>query len=135
MIQECYEEAIPWLQQSLAILRVHVWSYQWRWCGANWRYVSSALALISNPSICYGQAEAVQQKAAAVANYQVALGNIGNVYLYRKEFPTSISYYQRALAIAREIRDPVSMRKWTYNTNLAYMRIRAAADQSTKPAA
>jgi hypothetical protein len=68
-----------------------------------------------------------------VANYQVVLGNIGNVYLYRTEFPTAVSYYQRALAIAREIKDPVSIRKWTYNANLAYMRIRAAALSPLNP--
>jgi protein gp37 len=87
-----------------------VWGYQWRWCGANWWYVSWALALINNPSICYAKTEAVRLKAGAVANYQVVLGNIGNVYLYRTEFPTAISYYQRALAIAREIKDPLSIR-------------------------
>ena len=42
----------------------------------------------------------------------------------------AISYYQRALAMAREIKDPVSIKKWTHNINLAYARIRQSVDQT-----
>jgi tetratricopeptide (TPR) repeat protein len=128
MIQEFYEEAIPWLQQSLAIFEAE--------------YVELSMALVwSELAVCHlglgndqqsldllQQGEAVQQKAGTVANYQIVLGNIGNVYLYRKDYPTAISYYQRALTIAHNIKDPVSIRKWTYNTNLALMRMRETID-------
>ena len=75
------------------------------------------------------RAEAVQQEAETLGKLPGGPGNIGNVHLYQAEYTTAIAYYQRALAIAREIRDPVSIRKWTYNANLAYMRMRAAIDQ------
>jgi hypothetical protein len=45
------------------------------------------------------------------------------VYLHRKDYSTAISYYQRALTIAHQIKDPVSIYKWTYNTNLALLRM------------
>jgi tetratricopeptide (TPR) repeat protein len=80
------------------------------------------------------RAASVEQQAGTTANYQVTLANIGNVYVYRKDYGTAISYYQRALAIARAIKDPVSIRKWTYNTNLAYMKMRAAMDEAEQNA-
>jgi tetratricopeptide (TPR) repeat protein len=130
MIQHFYEGAIPWLEQSLAVFEDEgvelsmalVWS-ELAVCELGLGNDQKALDLLLS-------AEAVQQKAGTVANYQIVLGNIGNVYLYRKEYPTAISYYQRALSIAHEIKDPVSIHKWTYNTNLALMRMRANIDQS-----
>ena len=47
----------------------------------------------------------------------------------RRDHFTAISCYQRALALAREIKDPVSIKKWTRNINLAYARIRLEVDQ------
>lgn len=74
------------------------------------------------------QAEHINHEGG-VHNYQVVLTNIGNVYLHRRDFFTAITHYQRALALARQIKDPVSIRKWTRNINLAYARIRLSADQ------
>jgi tetratricopeptide (TPR) repeat protein len=128
MIQKHYQEAIPWLQQSLAVFE-------------NERVELSMALVWSEMAVCHlglgddrqsldllRRAEAVQHENGTVANYQIVLGNIGNVYLYRKDYPTSISYYQRALTIAHEIKDPVSIHKWTYNTSLALLRMRAAVD-------
>jgi tetratricopeptide (TPR) repeat protein len=76
------------------------------------------------------KAAQVQHDARLIYNYQVSLANIGNVYLCRGDHVTAISYYQRALALAREIKDPVSIKKWTRNINLAYARIRLAVDRA-----
>jgi hypothetical protein len=43
---------------------------------------------------------------------------------------TAIKYYERALALARQIKDPVSVKKWTRNINLAYARIRLSVDEA-----
>lgn len=134
MIRMWYEEAIPWLSQSLAIFEAEhvelsmalVWS-ELAVCQLGLRNDQLSLDLLR-------QAEAVQQKNGTPANYQIVLGNIGNVYLYRKEYPAAISYYQRALSIAHEIKDPVSIHKWTYNTTLALMRMRADIDEATQSA-
>ncbi len=75
------------------------------------------------------KAAAVEQDAGFIHNYQVSLANIGNVYLYRRDYFTALSYYRRAVSLAREIKDPVSARKWTYNINLTYARLRAQVDQ------
>jgi hypothetical protein len=40
-----------------------------------------------------------------------------------------VDYYRRALSLAREIKDPVSIEKWSYNIRLAYARLRQAVDQ------
>lgn len=74
-------------------------------------------------------AERVNYEVDVVHNYQVVLANIGNVYLHRRDHFTAISYYSRALALAREIKDPVSVKKWTRNINLAYARVKLSVDQ------
>ena len=131
MIQEHYQEALPWLDQSLEIFE-----------RAN---VPLAIAMVwGELAVCYlglgddekamelfRKAERVNYDCGVVHNYQVVLANIGNVYLHRRDYFTAISYYQRALALAREIKDPVSIKKWTRNINLAYARIRLAVDQSS----
>jgi len=130
MIQEHYEEAMPWLQESLGVFEN---------AGAR---LSIAMAW-SELAVCYlglgddqkamelfRKAERVNHEAGVVHNYQVVLANIGNVYLHRRDHFTAISYYQRALALAREIKDPVSIKKWTRNINLAYARIRQSIDET-----
>jgi tetratricopeptide (TPR) repeat protein len=74
-------------------------------------------------------AAGVERNSGAVHNYQVSLASIGNVYLHRGDYLTAISYYEQALALARNIKDPVSTRKWNRNINLAYARIRQSVDQ------
>ena len=129
MIQEHYGEAMPWLEEALRIFE-----------GAE---AKLAIAMVWNElALCYlglgdderamellRKAECVNRECGPVHNYQVVLADIGNVYLHRRDYFTAISYYQRALALAREIKDPVSVKKWTRNINLAYARIRLAVDQ------
>jgi tetratricopeptide (TPR) repeat protein len=79
----------------------------------------------------FRRAEKVNRDAGFVHNYQVVLANIGNVFLHRRDYPTAISYYRKALALARQIKDPVSIKKWTYNINLAYARIPVSVDERT----
>jgi tetratricopeptide (TPR) repeat protein len=130
MIQEHHTEATPWLEESLGIFEN---------AGAR---LSIAMAW-SELAVCYlglgedekamklfRQAERVNYESGVVHNYQVVLANIGNVYLHRRDHFTAISYYQRALALAREIKDPVSIKKWTRNINLAYARIRQSVDHT-----
>ena len=129
MIQEHYPEAIPWLDQSLEIFErasarlaiAMVWS-ELAVCYLGLGDDEKAMDLLQ-------QAECVTQECGVVHNYQVVLANIGNVYLHRRDYFTAVSYYQQALALAREINDPVSIKKWTRNINLAYARIRHEVDQ------
>jgi tetratricopeptide (TPR) repeat protein len=129
MIQEHHAEALPWLQRSLEIFEN---------AGA-----SVSIAMVwGEMAVCYlglgddekamelfRKAERVNYEAGVMHNYQVVLANIGNVYLHRRDHFTAIAYYRRALALAREIRDPVSIQKWTRNINLAYARIRQDVDR------
>jgi tetratricopeptide (TPR) repeat protein len=83
----------------------------------------------SNALELFRRSTQVDRESGAVHNYQVGLANIGNVYLHRRDYLTALSYYQKALGIAREIKDPVSVQKWTYNIRLAYVLIRSAVDE------
>ena len=111
MIQEHYREATPWLEQSLAIFEdagarlsiAMVWS-ELAVCHLGLGDDARAMDLLR-------KAERVNYEAGAIHNYQVVLADIGNVYVHRREHLTAISYYQRALALAREIKDPVSIKK------------------------
>jgi len=67
--------------------------------------------------------------SGTIKNYLVVLANIGNVYLYRCNYLTAIEYYRRALELAREIKDPVSINKWSHNIRLAYARLRQSVDR------
>lgn len=71
----------------------------------------------------------MNRKAGAVHNYQVVLANIGNVYLHLGDHLLAIDYYRRALDLAREIKDPVSIEKWSYNIRLGYARLRESVDR------
>lgn len=130
MIQEHYKEAMPWLEESLKIFEnvearleiAMVWG-ELAVCYLGMEEDEKAMEL-------FRKAESVNHECGAVHNYQVVLANIGNVYLYRRDYFTAISYYQRALALAREIKDPVSVKKWTRNINLTYARIRLAVDEA-----
>jgi tetratricopeptide (TPR) repeat protein len=103
MIQACYEEAMPWLHESLGIFEnadarlstAKVWG-ELAVCYLGLGNDEEAMEL-------FRKAECVNYEAGVVHNYQVTLANIGNVYLHRLEHFTAISYYRRALDLARQI--------------------------------
>ncbi len=129
MIQEHYRGSMPWLHESLDVFEgvgarlsvATVWS-ELAVCHLGLGDDEKALEL-------FQKAAQRDIEAGAIHNYQVALANIGNVYLHRRDYLTAIWYYREAQALAREIRDPLSIKKWTYNTNLAYARIRQSVDE------
>ena len=63
----------------------------------------------------------------SLSNYQVCLADIGGVYLRRGEFLTAISYYQKALALARQLGDQLSVAKWLRNLVQAYSHLGSPA--------
>ena len=71
----------------------------------------------------FHKAERVFLESGAVPNYQVCLANIGNVYHYRREFLTAISYYQRAFELERQLGDHLSIGKWLHNLAQAYANL------------
>jgi tetratricopeptide (TPR) repeat protein len=103
MIQGHHREALPWLEEALTIFE-----------GEQARL---AIAMVwGELAVCYlglgddqkaldlfRGAERINLECGVVHNYQVTLANIGNVYLHRGDHFTAISYYQRALALARQI--------------------------------
>lgn len=130
MIQEHYQAALPWLDQAL---EVFVANEEPLYVAMVWSELGVCrLGLGSDVDAMdlFRRAEKVYFEAGIVHNYQVVLANIGNVYLHRGDYLTAISYYQRALAMAREIKDRVSIKKWTRNINLAYARIKLSVDSA-----
>jgi tetratricopeptide (TPR) repeat protein len=129
MIREHYKEAIPSLENSLAVFEKAEapLAVAMVWGELAVRYLG--LGDDEKAMELFRRAEHVNCECGAVHNYQVVLANIGNVYLHHRDYFTAISYYERALALAREIKDPISVKKWARNINLAYARIRLAVDQ------
>lgn len=109
--------------------RVQTHACRSRWCGVELAVCHLGLKDDEKAMELFRTAERVNYEVDVVHNYQVVLANIGNVYLHRRDHFTAISYYSRALALAREIKDPVSVKKWTRNINLAYARVKLSVDQ------
>jgi tetratricopeptide (TPR) repeat protein len=82
-------------------------------CYLNLGETSKALQLLEST------AEVFLTKGS-LSNYQVSLADIGSVHLRRGEFLSAISYYQRALEMARKLGDQVSVGKWLRNLCQAY---------------
>lgn len=59
----------------------------------------------------------------AMASYQIDLANIGNIYLRRGEYAAAISNYQKAVDIARELGDWISVSKWLNNLAITYSQM------------
>ena len=129
MIQGHHQVALPWLEESLSLFER---------AGAH----LSVAAVWVEMAVCYlslgddrkslellEDVLEANREAGTVHNYLVALANIGNVYLHRGHYPTAIDYYRRALELAREIKDPVSISKWSHNIRLAYFRFRESVDR------
>jgi tetratricopeptide (TPR) repeat protein len=81
--------------------------------------------------LLFRKAEKANRDAGFVHKLSGSTSEHGNVYLHQHDHFTAISYYQQALSLARDIKDPVSIKKWTYNINLAYARIRDAVDHNS----
>lgn len=132
MIQRQYHSAIPWLQDSLKLFETAgarlsvaiVWS-EMAVCHLGLGDDQTSLKLLQN-------ALEVNRAAGNVHNYLVVLANIGNVYLHRGDHLRAIAYYRDALALAREIKDPVSIQKWSLNIRLAYARLRESVEKMDK---
>jgi tetratricopeptide (TPR) repeat protein len=129
MIQGHYRAAMPWLEESLALyesagarlLIAIVWS-EMAVCHLGLGDDQKSLELLEN-------ALRIQSEAGTVQNYLVVLANIGNVYSHRGDYLTAIAYFRRALELAREIKDPVSIQKWSGNLRLAYASLRQSVDR------
>lgn len=123
MIQEHYRTAIPWLEDSLNLFEP---AGARLWVAVIWGELAVChLGLGDDQKALdlFESALKVEAEAETVGSYQVHLANIGNVYLHRGD------YYRRALALAREIEDPISIRRWSYNIRLAYARLFRAVDR------
>jgi tetratricopeptide (TPR) repeat protein len=129
MIQRFHQAAMPWLEESLVLyesagarlLMAIVWG-ELAVCRLGLGEDRRSLELLEN-------ALRVQSETGTVQNYLVVLANIGNVYLHRGDYLTAIAYYRRALELAREIKDPVSIQQWSGNIRLAYAHLRQSVDR------
>jgi tetratricopeptide (TPR) repeat protein len=68
-------------------------------------------------------------EAGWVHGYQVTIASIGNVYRHRGDYLRAIDYYRNAVECAQEIKDPVSVRKWSYNIRLSYSLLCQSIEQ------
>ena len=123
MVRRQFVEAIPWFERAHAIFLQEGLPFH-------------AVGILSELGCChYGLhedekalrffSEALQASlgAGAMPSYQIDLANIGNIYLRRGEYAAAISNYQKALDIARELGDSISVAKWLGNLALTYARM------------
>jgi tetratricopeptide (TPR) repeat protein len=120
MYQRDYHTAIRRFEEALAIFEeldspfyVAIAQGELGACYLNLGETEKALQLLEST------AEIFLAKGS-LSNYQVSLADIGGVYLRRREFLTAISYYQRALELARKLGDQLSVSKWLQNLCQAY---------------
>ncbi|MFZ1085002.1 MAG: tetratricopeptide repeat protein [Terracidiphilus sp.] len=129
MAQGFYNEAIQWFEESLTIaesagsraLMALAWG-ELAVCHLKLGDDGKSLSLLKN-------ALQIHFETGRVQNYLVSLANIGNIYLYRCDYLRAIDYYRRALELAYEIKDPVSIRKWSHNIRLSYARLRESVER------
>lgn len=130
MAQKQYQEALTWFRRALETARE---------AGLALIYA----AVVSEIGVCHTglgdferalevhlAADKVLHSLGAMQHYQVNLADTGNIYLQRGDFPTAISYYQRALEIAVQIKHPASIEKWNHNIRLAHTKWKKAIDES-----
>lgn len=118
-----YREAVPLFEQALEISEEIQTSYfsailwsELGWCHDNLDDTARAMDY-------YQRCEAFFRSIGEKPAYLVSLGNIGNLYVKRREYPTAISYYQRAIEIARELDDALACEKWLKNLSVAYYHL------------
>jgi tetratricopeptide (TPR) repeat protein len=124
-----YQKAVPFLEEAVEVATA-----------AGSKLLMAGFS--GEAAICYlwlgdpGRALKIHSEAAGILAelgarhaYQVSLAEMGNVFLHKGEYLTAISHYQRALTIAREIHDPVSIEKWSFNIRLVYEKCRQSIGQ------
>ena len=110
-------EALPWFEEAHDLFaaagrRMYAWG-DMAVCYLDLGDDKKSLELLESVLPVYAE-------AGWVHNYQVTIANIGNVYRIRGDYLRAIDYYRCAVEYAREIKDPVSIQKWTQNIRLSY---------------
>ncbi len=129
MIRQFYSEAMPWLEQSLTLFESVNARLSMACAWADMAVCHLGLGDDEKALALHRKALEEDSRAGMRHNYQVHLANIGNVYLYRTDYLRAISYYRQAITIAEEIKDPVSVRKWTINIRLAYHLLKESVNK------
>jgi CHAT domain-containing protein len=110
-----FDEAIPWYEESIAASEKHgfrrftaITQHNLGICYKRLGDYDKALQLLS-------QAEGVQAEMGDVVSQEKCLGDIGNIHLMRGDPGTAISYYRKALALARQLQAPDDVALWQNN--------------------
>jgi len=130
MIQRQYSEAVPWLQRALAIVENKRAKYAMARLWADIAVCELGMGNHAKALELLQDAERVNLELGALPNFQVCVANIGNIHYATGNYLKAIAHYQRALKIAQEIKDPVSIQKWSHNIGFAFSKSR---EQAAKP--
>ena len=115
-----FAEAVTWFHRCLAIVEPLGAKYV---TARSWGELAICHLGLGEPDLALsllGKAGDVLLDLGAKHTYQINLADIGYVYLCGGEYFRAMSHFQAALEIAREIKDPVSIHKWTSNLHIAY---------------
>jgi len=124
MIQYEFADALPWFREALVIVERQQAKYA---IARLWSEIAVCELGLGRPAEAlrlFQDAERVNLELGAMPNYQICVANIGNVFCQQGDYLKAIAHYERALKIAREIKDPVSIRKWTHNIEIAFAKLK-----------
>jgi tetratricopeptide (TPR) repeat protein len=130
MARREYREALTWLEKSLEIAESQCFGLL-------------RPAIMGEMGACYlgleehGRSlelhfaiDRLLSKSGARRSHTVNLSDIGNVYLQKGDYTTAISYYGRALAMAREIEFAACVENCNSGIRLAYAKVLESIDKS-----
>ena len=123
MIRGYYAEAIIWFEQSFRIVEEKHATYSMAGLWSELAVCELGLGHASKSLEFLHKALIINLELGALPSYQICVANIGNVYFQTGDYLNAISHYERALKIAREIKDPVSIEKWSFNRELAFSKL------------
>lgn len=132
MILREFAEAIPWLRDALKIVEQKQAKYA---IARLWSEIAVCELGLGHPAEAlklFQDAERVNLELGALPNYQVCVANIGNVFYETGDYLKAIAHYECALKIAREIKDPVSVSKWSHNIEMAFAKLTDQAKAAAK---
>lgn len=113
MIRGNFRDAIGWYEQALAVAQqagarvlAATMHSELGWCYYNLNDDDKALELFRLSETVF-----------------LEVGALGNIFVRREEYPTAITYFQRALELATKNEDRISMMKWLNNLSAVFAKL------------
>lgn len=132
MAQRQFQEALVWFDKSMAVARESDFNLLYAGIVSEIGVCYTGLGELDKALDIHLEANNILCNIGALQYYQVNLADTGNVYLCKGEFLTAISYYHRALEIAKQMKHTVHIEKWTSNIRTAYTKLQQSIEETSR---